>query len=82
MSISSSLAHKYDEFDEFAQQSAPKSAYEELKAWCEKHLTPNQWYSHPTILGQSRLTIVDGHTDFFFNADGSLDWIDSCVKRH
>lgn len=53
------------------------TAYEELKAWCEKHLTPNQWYSHPTILGQSRLTIVDGHTDFFFNADGSLDWIDS-----
>lgn len=77
MSISSSLAHKYDEFDEFPQQSAPnKSAYEELKAWCEKHLNECDWYTHPTILGQCRLTIVDAHADFFFNEDGSLDWID------
>lgn len=53
------------------------TAYEELKVWCEKHLSEEQWYSHPTILGQCRLTIVDGHVDFFFNADGSLDWIDS-----
>jgi hypothetical protein len=52
------------------------TAYEELKAWCEKHLSEKQWYSHPTILGQCRLTIVDGHVDFFFNEDGSLDWID------
>lgn len=58
-------------------ESKPLTAYEELKAWCEKYLTEEQWYSHPTVLGQSRLTIVDGHTDFFFNADGSLDWIDS-----
>lgn len=43
MSISSSLAHKYDEFDEFSQPSAPKSAYEELKAWCEKHLKPEDY---------------------------------------
>lgn len=52
------------------------TAYEELKAWCEKHLSKEQWYSHPTVLGQSRLTIVDGRVDFFFNADGSIDWID------
>lgn len=76
MSISSSLAHKYDEFEEFPQQSAPKSAYEELKEWCEKHLNESQWYSHPTVLGQSRLTIIGG-ADFFFNADGSVDWIDN-----
>lgn len=61
----------------YGSESKPLTAYEELKAWCEKHLTKEQWYSHPTVLGQSRLTIVDGHTDFFFNADGSLDWIDS-----
>ena len=43
MSISSGLAHKYDEFDEFPQQPPPKSAYEELKAWCEKHLAPKDY---------------------------------------
>lgn len=47
MSISSSLAHKYDEFDEFPQRSAPKSAYEELKAWCEKHLEPKDYKDVP-----------------------------------
>lgn len=51
MSISSSLAHKYDEFDEFSQRSAPKSAYEELKAWCEKHLEPEDFKDVPETGG-------------------------------
>ena len=76
MSISSSLAHKYDEFDEFPQQPPSKSAFEELKAWCEKHLNECDWYVHACANHQKRLCIVDAHADFFFNEDGSLDWID------
>ena len=60
----------------YGSESKPLTAYEELKAWCEKHLNESQWYSHPTVLGQSRLTIIGG-ADFFFNADGSVDWIDN-----
>ena len=52
------------------------NAFEELKAWCEKHLNECDWYVHPCANHQKRIYIVDAHTDFFFNEDGSLDWID------
>lgn len=65
------LAHRLEQIDQ------ETTAYEELSVWCEKYLNEKQWYSHPTVFGQCRLTITDGHVDFFFNADGSLDWIDS-----
>ena len=53
------------------------NAYEELKAWCEKYLDESQWYTCPCANDQMRLTIaIPCSKDFFFNADGSLDWID------
>lgn len=53
------------------------TAYEELKAWCEKYLDESQWYTCPCANDQMRLTIaIPCSKDFFFNADGSLDWID------
>lgn len=58
------------------KQAQEETAYSKLKDWCEQYLDEEQWYVHPTVLGQCRLTIVDGHVDFFFKADGSLDWID------
>lgn len=54
MSISSSLAHKYDEFEEFPQQSAPKNAYEALIEWAEKYDVgyvewESEWTGNPCI---------------------------------
>lgn len=77
MSISSSLAHKYDEFEEFPQPSAPKSAYEELKEWCEKHLNDYDWYTCACTNHQVCLVLIDAHAKFLFNEDGSLYWIDN-----
>lgn len=73
MSISSSLAHKYDEFDEFSQQSAPKSAYEELKAWCEKYL-PKDNYAETDVSNGPALWV--GDTFFKFSSDGSFSFLD------
>lgn len=53
------------------------SAYEELKAWCEKHLNECDWYTHACANHQTRLCIIDAHAGFFFNEDDSLDWIDN-----
>ena len=58
-------------------QKQTMTAYEELKAWCEKHLNECDWYTHACANHQTRLCIVDAHADFFFNEDGSLDWIDN-----
>lgn len=53
------------------------SAFEELKAWCEKHLFDCDWYTHACANHQTCLHLNDAHADFFFNEDGSLDWIDN-----
>lgn len=48
----------------------PPTAYEELKAWCEKHLAPNEY------MAANRRVISINSTDFYFDADGSLSFID------
>lgn len=86
MSISSSLAHKYDEFDEFSQPSAPKSAYEELKAWCEKHLDADSYKIIPE--SKSYCTTIYFNPDmndnipcFIFSAEGNYINSDSCTNE-
>lgn len=75
MSISSSLAHKYDEFKEFPQQSAPKSAYEELKEWCEKWNIPHSLESNIRqgvryiCFKEGVVIIADGDIAFAFDVD-------------
>lgn len=61
----------------YGLDNRPPTAYEELKAWCEKHLNECDWYTHACANHQTCLGIVDAHADFFFNEDGSLDWIDN-----
>lgn len=46
------------------------SAYEELKAWCEKHLAPDEY-----MASNSRIISINS-TDFYFDTDGSLSFID------
>lgn len=46
------------------------TAYEELKAWCEKHLTPDEY-----MASNSRIISINS-TDFYFDTDGSLNFID------
>lgn len=70
MSISSSLAHKYDEFDEFSQPSAPKSAYEELKAWCEKHLEPREYKILPETKSYGLSIVLEDEYEIGFYSDG------------
>ena len=53
----------------------PPTAYEELKAWCEKHLTPDEY-----IASNSRIISINS-TDFYFDADGSLNFIDQRQAR-
>lgn len=53
------------------------TAFEELKTWCEKHLNECDWYTHACANHQTCLHLNDARADFFFNEDGSLDWIDS-----
>lgn len=77
MSISSSLAHKYDEFDEYAP-TTKFSAYEELKAWCEKYLQTDEY------LAEADNGEGFPHIDFYlpckseivvwFKPDGSYDF--------
>ena len=55
----------------------PLSAFEELKAWCAKHLNECDWYTHACANHQTCLHLNDARADFFFNEDGSLDWIDN-----
>lgn len=60
----------------YGLNNKPPTAYEELKAWCEKHLNAYDWHTHACANHQKCLHITDAHADFFFNEDGSLDWID------
>lgn len=46
------------------------TAYEELKAWCEKHLAPDEY-----MASNSRIISINS-TDFYFDSDGSLNFID------
>lgn len=82
MSISSSLAHKYDEFEEFPQQSVPKSAYEELKEWCEKHLGKSE-YNAQNDNGEGLpyidLCCEDQEVTIWFFADGSYSDFDTAT---
>lgn len=61
----------------YGLDNRPPTAYEELKAWCEKHLFDCDWYTHACANHQTCLHLNDAHADFFFNEDGSLDWIDN-----
>ena len=71
MSISSSLAHKYDEFDEFPQQSAPKSAYEALKEWADKYKVGYvEWESEWT--GNPCISFHHSEENFVFTKDGAF----------
>ena len=71
MSISSSLAHKYDEFDEFPSQPPSKSAYEELLAWAQKHNVGYvEWESEWT--GNPCISFNQSEENFVFAKDGSF----------
>lgn len=48
----------------------PLTAYEELKAWCEKHLALDEY-----MASNSRIISINS-TDFYFDRDGSLNFID------
>lgn len=61
----------------YGLNNRPPTAYEELKTWCEKHLNEYDWYTHACLNHQTCLHLNDAHADFFFNEDGSLDWIDN-----
>ena len=51
-------------------QKQTMTAYEELKAWCEKHLEPDEY-----MASNSRIISINS-TDFYFDTDGSLSFID------
>lgn len=51
----------------------PLTAYEELKVWCEKHLTEEQYTELHVSNGPS---LWIGDTFFKFSADGSFSFLD------
>ena len=54
----------------YGLDNRPPTAYEELKAWCEKHLLSDEY-----MASNSRIISINS-TDFYFNTDGSLNFID------
>ena len=54
----------------YGLDNRPPTAFEELKAWCKKHLAPDEY-----MVSNSRIISINS-TDFYFDTDGSLDFID------
>lgn len=62
----------------YGLDNRPPTAYEELKAWCEKHLAPLEW--DDTLMsgryhGAQDAIIIKGLV-FIFKDDGSFDIFD------
>ena len=52
------------------KQEQKQTAYTELKEWCEKHLSFDEY-----MASNSRIISINS-TDFYFDTDGSLNFID------
>lgn len=57
----------------YGLDNRPPTAFEELKAWCEKHLTEEQYAELHVSNGPS---LWIGDTFFKFSVDGSFSFLD------